>query len=200
MSVKRGDVVVLKDIQTLLALMPGDSDMSQGLNLVVKCVTEVQIGDDVKYLLVETDSALSILVKSAGEHESVRVMFEPSGLPKGDREKWIEDGANWLFLPPEHEDYFASYLEYTEEIWNDAVCYRQKHGSLYGEVVFPPHQVHVYAVVHEWSAVGDVKAENPEIVVIETGVAGDPRGGFITMLQGAYVSSGDVEFISIHQE
>ena len=193
-NIKTGDVVILKDLQTLLHLLPGDADVTNGVDAVVTAVTEIHVAPNVcDYTLIETNTALSLLIKRAGRFEDIRVMFAVDGVPSGDRQDWIDGGAQWLFLPPVQEMYSACDLEYTGEIWNGDLLYKEKHGSLYGSV--EP------AVVHEWTA-GFVTEQcaNPEIVVIETGRIFDRRGGFITFLQGAYVASSDIEFMSIENE
>lgn len=191
---KVGDIITLRDLQTMIQLLPGDASVANGMDLLVTRVTHVREANGVcEWFIYGTDSALNVVVTRVDGNDYYRVMFEVAGLPEGDRADWIESGNHWLFLEPSSDEYVDRDLVYTEEILNQDICYKQKRPSLFGECDG------VFAVIHEWLAVPGANSspENPEIIVVEVGNVNDPRGGFITFLQGASIAEGDIEFMSV---
>ena len=191
-NVLAGDVVILSDEESL-----GESP--SGLTMLVKEVTVVkEQAQSCVWQIITTDSERIIVVKSTwdGESQDIKVMWESSEMPKGDKMDWVKAGFNWLFLPPENTDEFKGKdLIYTEEIFQNNDQFTQKSPTWYGTGNVDDGE-DVFFAIHEWAS---STAEYGELIAFEGGATNE-NGGYITFVQGKNISENDIEILNNHEE
>lgn len=190
-NILAGDVIILSDEESL-----GES--TNGLTLLVKEVTVIkEQAQSCLWQIIITDSERIIVVKSTwdGESQDIKVMWESSEMPKGDKLDWVKAGFNWLFLQPENESFKGKDLVYTEEIFQNDDQFTQKSPTWYGTGNVDDGE-DVFFAIHEWAS---GSAEYSELIVFEGG-ANNENGGYITFVQGKNISENDIEILNNHDE
>ncbi len=217
-SVRPGDILTLKDEQTLELLMkenrPG---FTRGLDLTVKVVRRIAeqrglmrwiLYEMEKVRLEGEDQTWYVLVKVVDDAFDLRVLFVPPDFRPGSRSDLVDGGARWVFKPPADEsDFRLEELEFVDEIEQAlddgrAVLYKKKpQGILFGELTEEPAPSGItgpqFVSVLEYRA--DADGDNPELLLLEIGGAGPgaggPAAGYVLLLQGANVGTQDLELM-----
>jgi hypothetical protein len=217
-SIKVGDIITLKDEQTLELLMKGNRPgFARGVDLTVQRVRRiVEQKDLMKWTVYELEKlrvpggeeTWYLALKEVDDAFDLRLMFVPPDFTPGSRADLLAAGCRWLFqAPPDENNFRPGELEYTETIEQTVegrvVVYRRKpQGLLFGAMTEEPKPSGLeepqFVAVLEYRAEGET--ENPELLVLEIGgVRADDRpgtpdeGGFVVLLQGTNVSTSDVE-------
>lgn len=200
-----GDIVTLRDKQTILAMMKEHSgDFTQGLDLEIKNVKYLAITDGDErsicdFWLYETDKNLVLVAKICGDDFKLNAMFSISDLPEGkDREGWLEAGHNWLFMRPENPHKFdPADLVYADFILNQKDGqpdhkYDELSPTMSGKMSV--EGIQTFVQVKEWNC-PDQDCTNPEAMLLEIGGVDDPNGGAIRFYQGAAIAMSDVDVL-----
>lgn len=207
-NLRVGDILTVKDQQTIEALMRTKGrSYARGLDLRVKIkhvITERNDGMHWYWYDLEWDDVSGLenrhlVVKIVDDAFDARILSEPADFPQGSRYDLLDQGHEWLFLPPEDEDnYNPEDLSFTEEIIQtldeQEIVYKIKpQGTLFGEMTTTPKQSGIrdpqFVSIVEYSS--EQQCASPELILLEIGAA---RGdGFIMMLQGSNVSPHEIE-------
>ena len=206
-NLRVGDIVTVKDQQTIEALMRKQGSYARGLDLRVKIKHVITEQNQIMHWYwydLEWDDVSGmgnqhLVVKIVDDAFDTRITSEPADFPQGSRYDLLDQGHEWLFLPPEDENnYNPEDLSFTEEIPqtldDQEVLYKIKpQGTLFGEMTTTPKQSGIhgpqFVSIVEYSS--EQQCESPELMLLEIGAA---RGdGFIMMLQGRNVSPHEIE-------
>ena len=186
------DVLILKDEDSL-------KENINGIQLLVKKNTIiVEQGQSCSWQLIETDSDIIIVIKSSLHTDAydVKIMWESSDVPKGNKIDWVNAGFNWLFLAPEDESFTGKELIYTEEIFQNDDGFVQKSPTWYG-IVTDEENGDIFYAIHEMAA--DDGVQYGEIIIFEGG-ADNTDGGYITFLQGKNIPVHDIEVLKKEEQ
>lgn len=209
-DIKVGDIVTLKDEQTILDLMKsGVDDAANGVDAAITRIRKFKNDElNVHWVLCDLEysnqsNELFLVAKIAGDSMDIRVFFIPDDFTPGSRNDLLNDDAYWLFQEPKDlENFIPSELKFSEVINqiidDEEINYKSKNGEIYGEVVEHPGGDEEFATIMEW--VADIECENPEIICFEIGGLdedGDPipDGGFVLFFQGASIGVNDLEIM-----
>ena len=211
-SLKPGDIITLKDEETILILMKDKTDnAANGLDATIHRIRRFKDQDNIaEWILYELEAPepygnLFLLAKIVDQELDVRVYSEPDDYKAGSRRDLIDAEQYWLFKEPVDENFVPSDLEFSDvidqKIDGEMVKYEIKGGTLYGEYTEQPDGVEPeFAAITEWLA--NTECQNPEIICFELGGLdedGDPvaDGGFVMFLQGANIGVNDIEIMPI---
>lgn len=210
-SIKSGDFITLTDYQSIALAGGGGKDYR------VKHVRPVEIRDaESKQIVAEyrlhelaagEDALLYFaVVLAAGEFE-LRVYYLPEGFEVGTRDRLVDLGQTWFFLPPsDPDDFISSKLEYApypdlppiEE--NGRSVKREYEPGGFGQPVYGTYRsgnLEVPVIIVEYTT-QDKEALNPLILIFEERwILPDgtvpPEGGLVTPLLGCVVLADSVE-------
>jgi len=184
-KVKAGDIVSLKDEQTLQDLFQS-GNTALGIDLVVDNVLTITESHNIvtwkRIQFVESDIVL-VIKDAGGDAYDVRVCFPPDEYEPGNRSDLC--GTDWilrLFEKAEDDEQPLDSYEYIRSIdinYDDlgTIEYKIKGGTLYGR-----DNQDRFCSVTEWSASQD--CPNPEIIAFEIGGDDSDDGGYIDLYQG----------------
>jgi len=209
---KKGDIVVLKDEQTLSDLLADKNpDALRGLELTV--VSQQSIRQEqgiVEWLLYELkgyEIPLFFMIKIVEDEVDIRIYYVPDDFEAGSRKDQINAGRFWLFQEPDDPDNFVPCdLEFQDQFEQDVdggkrtIRYPAKGPPLYGESKSPGDNSPTFTTVIEYLA--NQPCENPECLIVEYGgmdAKGNaiPEGGHVTFMQGANINVHDIEILPV---
>ncbi len=221
-GINAGDYVCLSDAQSFAEAGTG------GLDYLVREVKRIVVGEAggapsargpgdqgpeglVAYHLHELEregsGSLYLLVVTAGGDFELRVYFAPAGFATGSRDRLVDLGQTWLFLPPaDPEDFLSSELEYAPfpdlpPVPEAGVAVKRQYAMAgFGKPVYgsyPGKGGQIPAILVEYSC-EDGDAPNPLVLVLEEGWMDSEgrildEGGLVTTLLGCRVQGGSVE-------
>lgn len=186
-----GDVIILTDEESL-------REDIKGLKLLItNVIAVVEQVESCTWQLIETDSDRVLVIKSSLHTDAydVKVMWESQDMPKGNKIDWVNLGFNWLFLPPQDEEFTGKDLVYTEEIFQNDDKFTQKSPTWYGSFE-PDNGDNVFYAIHELAS---DSADYDELIIFEGG-ADNTDGGYITFLQGKNIPVHEIEVLSRSEE
>lgn len=183
-NIQVGDVVSIKDEQTLEELFKSGKSRLTSLDLqVTEILTITEANDIVTWKRVRfTDGAVILIIKQVENEYDVRSCFVPEGFQSGDRQDLAD--AEWLgnIFDLVNEEVGLLDLEFLRKLEIDyddigLVEFMIKGGVLYGS-----DGKGRFCGVAEWSSSQD--CPNPEIIAFEIGGEEATRGGYIELYQG----------------
>lgn len=192
LGIKCGDVVSLKDIQTLKEIS------INGTDVVIKSIKKFK-RDFATWILAELDTDnLYLVIKNCGNETDIRIMFKPPEIEFDDVESVLNQGNQWLFNEPDDIDNFKPCdLEMADSFDDGKVNFNKKCPTIHVEFYDGNSIDPKFGCVTEWIA--DSEHDNPEVICFEMGGIDDdgeiiPQGGFLMVLQGVTVNeTNDVE-------
>ncbi|HUX22159.1 MAG TPA: hypothetical protein VMW69_13035 [Spirochaetia bacterium] len=179
-SIREGDFVSLTDYQSIAASGAGGKDYPvKQVRLVV--IPDKESGNTVaEYRIHELTSedkqVLYFVVVRVGAEFELRVYFLPQGFSIGTRDRLIDLGQTWFFLPPpDPDDFISSELEYApypdvppvEE--NGAAEKRDFEPGGFGHPIYGYYRTEgeeVPVIIIEYSTPGE-QVLNPLILILE---------------------------------
>ncbi len=211
-KVKRGDWISLSDLESFAAGGMGGVDYKVRQVSLFRAKSRDSGRELAEYRIVDLDVAdgsdCRFVIVSSGEDFELRFYFAPSAFAKGTRDRLVDLGQTWFFLPPpDPEDFISCDLEYAP--WPDLPAFDDGGGE--EKRSYGPHGFGLAlfcecsrgdedfpAILMEYAALE--KAKNPLLLLIEerwmrSGGEVPAEGGFVTVLAGRGVSEGDVEHI-----
>jgi len=211
-SLKVGDIISLKDEQTIADLMGNKDDRAlEGIDLEIDEIKLIEIKNvDLEFLLFEFTAAsldkyqvaITLLVKIVDDkHMDVRAYFPPDDFNPDNRQSLFDEGCLWLFEEPENTDnLILSELEFADEFVNESPDGQQITFKKKGLTFFGENSEHSMVQVTEWLA--DTECTNPEAIAIEYGGLNSEgnlidEGGYIVFLQGETIGNitSDIELL-----
>lgn len=210
-SIKSGDFITLTDYQSIV--LGGQ----EGKDYQVKNLRSIDIPDAdsdrvvAEYRLYELAAGegrlLLFAVVRAGEEFELRIYYLAKGFTVGTRDRLVDLGQTWFFLPPpDPEDFISSQLEYApypdlpaiEE--NGVAIKREYEPAGFGHPLYGSYRsggVEVPVIVTEY-VTQDQEALNPLILVLEErwmlpDGSIPPEGGLVMPLLGCVVLTDSVE-------
>jgi len=189
-KLKPGDLISLRDEETLTDMMTSGSLRASGLDLTVKEISTIEEAQGLmKWILItlepvtldDTQQVWYVFVKIVDDAVDIRVMYSPEDFEDNTREGLLEHDCFWLFQEPEDPDDFEPKdLLFTESIGQDIegedgkkFFYDQKRqGVLYGRMQTKPRPSGVdepqFVTIIEFATDYD-GCNNPEILLLEIG-------------------------------
>lgn len=210
-SIKDGDFITLTDYQSIALAGEGGQDYR------VKNLRPIEIPDAdsgrvlAEYRIYELEAGegalLFFAVVGAGDEFELRTYYLPRGFTAGTRDRLVDLGQTWFFLPPpDPEDFVSSQLEYApypdlpaiEE--NGVAVKREYEPGGFGRPAYGTYRigsVEIPVIVVEYIT-QDTEALNPLILVLEERwILPDgsipPEGGLVIPLLGCVVRPDSVE-------
>lgn len=210
-AIQVGDYVTLTDYQSLLLAGGGGKDYQ------IKSIRAISISDKDSELVVaeyrlyelaaEKGQVLFFAVVRSGEDFELRVYYLPTGFSVGTRDRLIDLGHTWFFLPPpDPEDFISSQLEYAPypdlpPIEENGTAVEREYGPAgFGEPIYGTYRdgsVEVPVIIVEYKT-EDEEALNPLVLVLEERwILPDgslpEEGGVVTPLLGCTLLPDSVE-------
>jgi len=193
--VAKGDIILLKDEQTLIEMMEtGDLETSFEVTVArVRTLHNNELG--ISWTIIEFTYIETILIiKQVDNLKDYRLYYEPDDFEPGDRKDLINNGSLWLFdlpvvmdvLHDDPVDYNA--IKFSEVIEDETCIFKIKGGTFSGDFD------NDLFMVTEW--VTDDNCDNPELIAIEWGGSKSETGGYINLWQGVNISENDIEFMN----
>ena len=195
-SAKVGDIIILKDAQTLKEQMD-TGEFTDGVECMVSNVQHFLNSSGIKWTVIEfSEVELVLIIKRVfgnddksdiDDNVDYKIYYRPDGAVLGNRADWAKAGM--LDVLFESQDVPLVELLYVETITNDdGIVFKQKCGSLIAE-----SDDEEFCLITEW--VTEDKCDNPELIVLEIGGVDSDEGGYIMFLQGVSISINDLELL-----
>lgn len=204
-SLEVGDIITLKDEQTKDLIEDKADRATEGKDLVIEEIEEINVqGADIKFLVFKfTDMSnhdkapLTIITKIVGKKMDIRVYFQPDDFEPGDRQEQLDNDRGWLFNEPEDMgDFSPADLEMIDSLGtpgegSEIIPFSKKGETFHAETRLDDNRMS-FIQVTEWLAAEECK--NPECIAIEYGgldIEGNvlPQGGYLTFFQGETISN-----------
>jgi hypothetical protein len=226
-SAKIGDIIQLKDEQTISFLMDeGHENLTHGADFTVQRIRKIPAQEgNASWLVLSiefADFSWCLIVKSDGSDFDLYVYYVPEGFVDGDRNDII-DNSDWLMEEWDEDKVELKDLPFASEIQQDEDIIFKTNGAEYGTCNEDGDKSFVTVV--EYST-DDDEVDNPLMIAIEfnqykdyenseenevededgdldvettvdSGVVVDEDSSYIMLLQGCSVTLNDVDILRI---
>lgn len=192
-KVKKGNIISLRDEQTLEDVLSETGKAVTGLDLTVSEVSTIRETSGIALWkrIKFKESGVVLIIKEVEDEYDVRAYFPPDGFEPGDRRNLLE--AGWLSHVFDGENEVLSGLEphrYLNILFDDLgdVEFAIKGGVLYGT-----DEQDRFCTVTEWSTTQE--CPNPELIMFELGGEDNDDGGYIAVYQGVNLFPEEFELL-----
>lgn len=194
-NITKGDVITLKDEQTIADVREETGKLVTGLDMTVSDILTIREANGVcSWKRIRfSDSEVTLIIKECDGEFDVRACFVPEGFEAGDRRDLVESGwFEHLFDPVDDEIGLidCDFHRYVHTCYEDEgeVEFAIKGGVLYGK-----DNNGRFCGVAEWSTTQE--CSNPEIICFEIGGEDAEHGGYVDLYQGVNLFPEEYEIL-----